>query len=355
MKNISAYTISLLLILIAISSCQHSNDNSDKKIFKYNESAGIASLDPAFAKDQAMIWATSQLFNGLIQLDSNLNVRPCIAKSWDISSDGLTYTFHLRPDVYFHKSECFTNSTRNVVASDFVYSFNRILDEKVASPGRWIFSEVDSEGSQHAFSAPNDTTFVIRLRQPFSPFLSMLGMPYCFVVPHEVVNHYGADFRQHPIGTGPFKFQLWKENTKLIMRKNPNYFETDNNGNPLPYLDGIAITFIIDKQTVFLEFIKGNLDFMNSLDASYKDELLTQTGQLRTKYSNKINMHSQPYLNTEYLGFLMENNDSPIKDKRIRQAINYGFDRRKMMKYLRNNVGIPGCYGFIPKGLPHKN
>ena len=180
----------------------------------------------------------------------------------------------------------------------------------------------------------------------------MLGMPYCFVVPHEVVEHYGADFRQHPIGTGPFKFQLWKENVKLVMRKNPNYFEKDEKGNNLPYLDGVAVTFIIDKQTVFLEFVKGNLDFMNSLDASYKDELLTQTGQLRDKYKNKINMHSQPYLNTEYLGFLMDNNDSPTNDKRIRQAINYGFDRRKMMKYLRNNVGVPGCNGFIPKGLP---
>ena len=224
MKNTAAYIISLLLTVLAISSCQHGNDNSDKKIFKYNESAGIASLDPAFAKDQAMIWATSQLFNGLIQLDSNLNVRPCIAKSWNISNDGLTYTFHLRPDVYFHKSDCFADSTRCVVAADFVYSFNRILDEKVASPGRWIFSEVDYDGSQPAFFAPNDSTFIIRLRQPFSPFLGMLGMPYCFVVPHEVVEHYGTDFRQHPIGTGPFKFQLWKENTKLVMRKNPYYF-----------------------------------------------------------------------------------------------------------------------------------
>ena len=102
MKNIDVYTISLLLTLFAISACQHRNDNAEKKIFKYNESAGIASLDPAFAKDQAMIWATSQLFNGLIQLDSNLNVRPCIAKSWDISPDGLTYTFHLRPDVLIY-------------------------------------------------------------------------------------------------------------------------------------------------------------------------------------------------------------------------------------------------------------
>lgn len=350
MKKTALYMAALLLSLMW--SCKSSDPNADKKIFKYNESAGISSLDPAFAKDQAMIWATSQLFNGLIQLDSNLNVQPCIAHSWQISPDGKTYTFYLRNDVFFHPSTCFADSTRKVVASDFVYSFNRILDEKVASPGRWIFNEVDYNNSTPAFSAPNDSTFVIRLRQPFSPFLSILGMPYCFVVPHEVVKYYGSDFRRHPIGTGPFKLQIWKENVKLVMRKNPNYFEKDEKNNNLPYLDGVAITFIIDKQTVFLEFVKGNLDFMNSLDASYKDELLTQTGQLRDKYKNKINMHSQPYLNTEYLGFLMDNNSSPTNDKRIRQAINYGFDRRKMMKYLRNNVGIPGCYGFIPKGLP---
>lgn len=352
MKKIYTY-IAIVLLAVFASSCSTEDVNADKMIFKYNESAGIASLDPAYAKDQAMIWATSQLYNGLIQLDSNLNVLPCIAHSWDISTDGKTYTFYLRNDVYFHNSECFDGDTRKVIASDFVYSFNRILDDKVASPGRWIFNEVDYIDNSPAFSAPNDTTFVIKLKQPFSPFLSILGMPYCYVVPHEVVEHYGQDFRKHPIGTGPFKFQLWKENAKLVMRKNPDYFEYDENGTRLPYLDAVAVTFIIDKQTVFLEFIKGNLDFMNSLDASYKDELLTQTGQLRSKYQDRINISSQPYLNTEYLGFLMDNSiDSPTKDKRIRQAINYGFDRRKMMKYLRNNVGIPGCYGFIPKGLP---
>ncbi len=340
------------LLLLIVIGCKNNTKYSDKKIFKYNESAGIASLDPAYAKDQAMIWATSQLYNGLIQLDSNLNVTPSIAKQWEISPDGITYIFHLRNDVYFHKNKLFKNNTRKVIASDFVYSFNRILDNNVASPGRWIFNEVAIENGKTGFSAPNDSTFIITLQRPFSPFLSMLGMPYCFVVPREIVEHYGTDFRQNPVGTGPFQFQLWKENVKLVFRKNPNYFEKDIEGNVLPYLDGIAITFIVDKQTVFLEFIKGNLDFMNSLDASYKDEILTQTGQLREKYLDRIHMTSQPYLNTEYLGFLMDGTDNPLKDKRLRQAINYGFDRRKMMKYLRNNVGTPGCYGFIPQGLP---
>lgn len=336
-----------IFILLLMASCSIP-DNSDKQIFRYNESAGIATLDPAFAKDQALIWGCSQLYNGLVRLDEQLQVQPCIAHSWDISPDGRTYTFHLRQDVLFHKSELFLtkDSTRHVVASDFLYSFNRILDPDIASPGRWVFSEVSD------LKAPNDSTFIVELKNPFGPFLSLLGMVYCSVVPHEVVDYYGTDFRQHPCGTGPFFMQLWKENVKLVMRRNEHYFERDSLGHPLPYLDAVAVTFIVDKQTTFLEFVKGNLDFMNSLDASYKDELLTRTGQLRDKYADRIDMVSTPFLNTEYLGFRMESPESPLHDRRIRQAINYGFDREKMMKYLRNNIGVPGTGGMVPCGLP---
>lgn len=340
-----AILIPLILLLVA---CHRPSEGDGKSIFRYNESAGITTLDPAFAKDQALIWATSQIFNGLVRLDTNLTPTPCIAKSWSVSPDGLTYTFILRNDVRFQKSPLFgtPDSTRCVVASDFLYSFRRILDPAVASPGLWIFSQVSDDG----FAAPDDTTFIVRLKEPFPPLLSLLSMPYCFVVPHEVVEHFGTDFRSHPIGTGPFHLQYWKEGVKMVMRRNDNYFERDADGNALPYLDAVAITFIIDKQTAFLEFVKGNLDFMNSLDASYKDELLTRTGQLRAKYADKIDMVSQPFLNTEYLGFLMDGSDTiPLA---VRQAINYGFDRQKMMKYLRNNIGLPATGGMIPCGLP---
>ena len=139
---------------------------------------------------------------------------------------------------------------------------------------------------------------------------------------------------------------------KLVLRKNPLYFERDEKGEALPYLEAVAITFVPDKQSEFMLFLQGKLDLLNSLDNSYKDELLTQEGKLSEKYKYKISLQKGPYLNTEYLGFYLDSPSSIIQSHAIREAINIGFDRKKMMTYLRNNIGFEGDKGFIPKGLP---
>lgn len=336
------------VIALTVFCCKDSTtSNRDHKVFRYNEHKNINSLDPAFSKDNTDIWATNQLFNGLVQLDDSLQVKPCIAKSWSVSEDAKTYTFTLRDDVYFHHDPLFgKDSTRTVTASDFEYSFNRLLDPQVASPGRWVLNQVEQ------FKAVNDSTFSMTLKQAFPAFLGLLTMKYCSVVPQEITSHYGADFRSHPIGTGPFKFKRWEENIKLVLRRNNNYFETDSKGQQLPYLEAVAITFLPDKQSEFLQFVQGNLDFLNSLDASYQDDILTRQGTLRDRYQNAVNMIRGPYLNTEYLGFYLDTDTPEIQDERIRKAINYGFDRKAMMTYLRNGIGIPAQGGFIPKGLP---
>ncbi|GGG59254.1 peptide ABC transporter substrate-binding protein [Bizionia arctica] len=319
-------------------------------MFRYNEHKNIGSLDPAFAKDNADIWAVNQLFNGLVQMDEALNVEPAIAKSWNISDDALTYTFTLKNDILFHKHHLFgIDSTRTVKASDFEYSFNRLLDQQIASPGSWVLNKVEK------FEAINDTTFQIQLKQAFPAFLGLLTMKYCSVVPHEIVEHYKGDFRSNPIGTGPFKFKRWEENIKLVFRKNETYFEIDEKGNQLPYLEAVAITFLPDKQSEFLQFAQGNLDYVSGLDASYKDEILTAKGDLREQYVNDVNMIRGPYLNTEYLAFYMDSSLPEIQSSVLRKAVNYGFDRQKMMIYLRNGIGIPANGGFIPKGLPGYN
>ena len=376
----------LLLVVLAAGCGQRQDDDEGLTIFKYNESAGILTLDPIYAKDLPHIWACNQLFNSLVAFDDKMNLVPMVAKSWEISEDGKTYTFHLRNDVQFHEDECFKEGTshldcfvprndakrqseveapeanrriegptsRYVTAQDFVYSFNRVVDKSLSSPGMWIFSSVKQENNQYAFTALDDTTFQIELSKPFPPFLGILSMTYASVVPHEAVEYYGDDFRSHPVGTGPFKFQYWKENVKLVFRKNPNYFERDEKGERLPYIDAVSISFLIDKQVAFLEFIKGKFDFMSGIDARYKDELLTYDGQLRKKYVNKIELITEPYLNTEYFSFFFDPNDplGPDRARALRQAVNLCIDREKMLRYLRNGIGEPGTGGMIPVGLP---
>ncbi len=345
----------VLLTLVINNSCTTKQNNSNKSVFSYNESSGIISLDPAFSRDQAHIWVCNQLYNSLVKLDDSLNITPSIAHSWEISEDGLIYTFHLRDDVYFHSDTSFKNLTRKVIASDFVYSFNRLLDPKTASPGAWVLSNVKNTEDVYAFNPINDSTLSIELKQSFPPFLGILSMKYCSVIPHEAVKHYGSDFRRNPVGTGPFKLQNWVENIKLVLRKNPDYFEK-HEGDQLPYLDGIAVSFLIDKMTAFMEFVKGNFDLISGIDPSYKDELLNRSGQLKSKFTNRFNMIEGPFLNTEYLAILIDTNlssanSNPLQNKNVRKAINYGFDRQKMIHYLRNGIGTPGTKGIIPKGM----
>ncbi|MGB2415049.1 MAG: ABC transporter substrate-binding protein, partial [Flavobacteriaceae bacterium] len=300
--------------------------------------------------DNADISAVNQLFNGLVQMDSLMNVVPAIANSWQISENAKVYTFELRSDVYFHTHELFgTEQTRTVTAHDFVFSFDRLRDPKLASPGGWVLQNVES------YKALSEQRFQITLKSSFPAFLGLLTMKYCSVVPKEIVAHYGADFRSNPIGTGPYKFKRWEENIKLIFRKNNRYFETNPKGDKLPYLEAVSITFLADKQSEFLQFIQGNIDYISGLDASYKDDILRADGVLKPRYASSVRMLRAPYLNTEYLGFYMDSEVSEYQSELIRQAVNYGFDRFKMMKYLRNGIGIPAVGGFIPKGLPGHN
>jgi peptide/nickel transport system substrate-binding protein len=203
----------------------------------------------------------------------------------------------------------------------------------------------------------NDSVVRIRLTGSFPPFLSLLAMPYCSVVPREVVERYGKDFREHPCGTGPFMLACWKEGVKLVMHRNPHYFQRGADGARLPRLDAVEVGFISDKQSAFIEFLKGNLDFISGLDASYKDELLTPSGDLQPRHRGRFRLEALPYLNTEYLGILLDTSleavrKSPLSDVRIRKALNLSFDRAGMIRYLRNSRATPGIYGFVPPGLP---
>lgn len=349
--------ITFLFVSILLLSCSQADKKNDQSstVFKYNEMAGITSLDPAAARSFENIWVVNQLYNGLVQMNDTLRVEPSIAKSWSISKDGLTYTFDLHPNIYFHDNKCFAEGKgRKVLANDFVYSFNRLLDATVSSATS-LLSNVNMN-EQNGFEAPNDSTFIIHLTKPFTPFLGILTMKYFSVIPKEAVEMYGDDLRSNPVGTGPFQFKMWEEGSKMVLVKNENYFEFEGTTR-LPYLAAVSITFIKDKETSFFNFLQGDIDMVSGIDAINTDKVLTPDGTLKEDYKTKFTMQTLPYLKTDYLGFLIDENmatlkDSPSKNKALRQAISYGFDRKKMVRYLRKNLGVPATAGFIPPGLP---
>jgi len=344
-----------VLLVLTFISCKNRSSDSEKKVFNMNLDQNVTSLDPAFARNQNAIWMMNQLFNGLVQVDSTLTPLPCIAKTWKISEDHLTYTFNLRNDVFFHDDPIFpAGKGRKVIAADFKYSFYRLIDPKVASSGGWIFS--DKVKDINSFIAVNDSTFQIKLTKPFPAFINLLTTLYCSVVPREIVEHYGKDFRSHPIGTGPFKFKYWKEDEILVMLKNEHYWEKVDK-QQLPYLDAVKVTFISDKQSAFMNFIKKDLDYFDKVDGSYRDDILTKSGKMTSKYKGKFNLRKGPYLCTEYVGILVDTSKaitktSPLRFKKVRQAINYAIDKPKLIKYLRNSIGMPATAGFIPHGMP---
>ena len=350
MKKSKLYIPLILIIGMFIFSCKNFSVDNELKIFRYNESSGITSLDPVFSNTKSNIWAVNHVFNGLVDLDENLNIVSSIAKSWEKSNDGLEYVFYLRDDVFFHESIYFENqnNTRRVVADDFIFSFSRLKDKEVSSPGRWVLDYFSDEKS---FVAINDTTLLINLKKPFPSLLNLLAMKYFSVVPLEVVEN--VNFSKNPIGTGPFKFKYWKDNVKMVFLKNDNYFEFKN-GERLPYLDAINISFINNPESLFINFLQSKIDFVSGHYPIFQEEFLTKNGFLKSKYKQSFRIDKTPYLNSEFLAF---NINKCIEEKNLlafsssRKALNYGFDRIEMVKYLRKNMVFPANAGIVPNFL----
>ena len=221
--QIASFGCKFAFVLFILHACKDKKQDKQYKIFKYNQDSDISSLDPAFARNQGNIWAINQLFNGLVDLDKSLKIVPSIAESWQISEDGKIYTFKIRRGVFFHDSEVFAEGQgREVTANDFVFSYNRIISRKTASPGAWIFNDKvlkvnDSTFSDTCFKALDNFTLRIHLQKSFPPFLQILTMPFACVVPKESIDKWGKEFRNHPVGTGPFKFKVWEEKSALIV------------------------------------------------------------------------------------------------------------------------------------------
>lgn len=347
----------LLFSLLLLQACSDHSNTGGYRILRYNEPAGITGLDPAVnAARVENIWILNQVFNTLVACDSANNLVPVLAKNWTCSEDGKTLLMHLRTDVFFHESPCFGKKrTRKMRAADVIFSLKRLLNSQVASSGTWVLEGLSLETNQ-GMENPDDSTVLFHLNEPPERFLRKISTPYAGITCEEAISYYGGSFRKNPVGTGAFYLKQWTEGQKLVLRKNTRYFVRDQRGRSLPYLDAIAVSFLKDRQSAFLEFLKGNFDFISGIDGSYKDELVTGGGTLNARYATTVRMYKTPYLKCDYLGFCLDSTASkPLprayRDARIRRAISLSINREKLIRYLRRSIGIAAESGIVPSSL----
>jgi len=332
----------------------------------------LRSLDPARVGDTASGLVASQIYEGLLELGDDLKLYPCLAQSWEVSQDGLVYTFHLRKGVHFQDDPCFPGGQgREVRAEDVKYSLERIADPSTLSTGWWLFNDrivgineyreelakAEKEGREprikgvEGIEVVDDYTLRIHLKKPFAPFKYVFAMSYTWVVPREAVDYYGKDFFKHPVGTGPFKLAEWSPGQQVRLVRNPNYWGKDEDGYPLPYLDGINIRLLRDVLIAFLEFDKGNLD-VSGIPPQVWDKVMNKDKTLKGKY-RKYKLRVTPTLSIDYYGFMMTK--EPFgSNKYLRQALNYAIDRQAIIDNVFNGRGIP-AKGVLPPGMPGYN
>ena len=354
--NIKPFKLLFLAAVVVgcFSGCA-SNLESDASVFRYNESANINSLDPAFARTLEPMWVVDQIFDGLVELDAAMQVKPCIAESYFSSDSGLTWTFVLRNNVRFSQAPEVPGleKGRQLVADDVVYSLNRIRDPQWASAGQWILDPLDRDAPGAGMEALGQDTVRFYLRESFPPFLGLLATAYANIVPREAVEYYGEAFRRNPVGSGPFQLAWWMEDVACVLHRNPIYWERDESGQALPYLEAVHIDFATDMGAEYQGLLQGRYDFMSGLHPAYMEEMLDANGDLRSRHAGELRMEKTPFLKTDYIGVLVESEGElwqPWLDKELRRALSLAVDRKGIAKSLRRGSVVP-TMDFVPPAL----
>jgi len=313
------FTISLLIFLTACSS-----QNRLEGYVYYRLNTNPTTLDPAFIVDVTGGSISAKLFNGLVRTGDDLSIQPDVAEHWFISKDSLVYTFHLKKGILF-------SNGREVKADDFKYSFERILNPKKLSPNRWVLEKILGaddfmKGRTHdvnGIRVLDGYTLEIRLKKPFSPFLSLLAMTAAYVVPSEEVERWGPDFSSHPVGTGPFIMAAWLPNREIKLIKRDDYF------NKPAKVKGIIYRIIPEDLTAVTEFDIGNIDVLTIPASEYS--------RYRSDATKQDLISSIQGLNTYYVG--LNCSKPPFNNPGLRRAVSYAIDREKILNTIYEKRG----------------
>ncbi|MCC7050432.1 MAG: ABC transporter substrate-binding protein, partial [Bacteroidia bacterium] len=367
----------LLLAVICItllSACGGGKNKSGEKhtakgpvfyggVFNMNEVEDFKNLFPLSVIEQASFSIASQVYQGLVRFNqSDLSIIPCIAESWAVNDNATIFTFKVRKGVKFHDDACFgSGEGREVTAQDIKYCFDKICESHPLNQGYFLFKDRVKGANEYYQSTLNKkplqggvsgikvvdaNTIQIDLLKPYSGFLNLLAMPYAWIYPKEAFDKYGMEMRTKCVGTGPFTVKEVKEGEAVILIRNPKYWDIDEYGNQLPYLDAVKITFIKEKKAELLEFRKQNLHFVYQLPLEMIDEVVGELEDAKAGGNPSFQMQVMPSLAVQFLGF--QTQLEPFKDKLVRLAFNYAIDRDAIVNFTLKGDGSPAKYGFVP-------
>jgi len=283
-------------------------------------------MDPHRTPSRHMWIVGWSLYDPLVIATDKGEILPNLAKSWEISADGLTYTFKLRDDVKFHDGTKFD-------AKAVKYNYDRIVDPKTGS----LLSN-DDIGPYESSTVIDDSTVAIKMKRPYGPLLRMLSLQEFAIISPTAAEKFGLEkFGRNPVGTGPFKFVEWVAQDHLTVAPNPDYTWAQTkvySHSGAPYLDKLIYRFVPDAQARIAALESGEVDAILSIPQT-EIARLEGTGKFQVL---KFNALGHP------TAFIMNANKAPTNDIAVRKALNMGLNRAQITSTLFANQNTP-AYG----------
>lgn len=330
-------------------------------VFNMNETEVLRSIFPLTMTQASAYRIASQIYQGLVCFDpGDLSIQPCLADRWEVDPTGTQFTFHLREGVYFHDDPVFPEGRgRAVTVEDVTRCFNAICRRGVGDQVFWLFQDRveganaayalppgESEPSVSGIQALDRSTVRITLAHPSPNFLQIIAHSGCWIYPQELVDTYGGDLMQHAIGTGPFRLKVARPGESIVLERNARYWDHDASGQQLPYLDGVRVTLVQDKDREIDEFLRGRLSMVLDVSLSRVDVLadsVDNTGKPR------FQTRSVPALAVQFFG--LNATKPPFNDVRVRRAVAMAIDRRVLVDSVLRSLAVEADHGIVAPGL----
>ena len=313
-----------LALLLALSMLPAAVAEDAPMVINIARPTDTVTMDPIFAGDNVDIWVMNLVFEGLVRTTADgKEIEPCLATGWEISDDGLNYTFHLREGV------CFSDGTP-VTAEDWEYSLERSLND-----GAWssLISSIED------VAVVDENTLSIALKNPSGSLLSCLAGFFCVVVPKDYYSSADSDtLATTPVGTGPFYLESWVPENNMCFKKNPYYWDEGH-----PVADEINFIIVADDNTRAMQLQAGQIDIATGISA-----------QMQTMLSGDPNINLVDFESTHVEYISMNYTSEKLNDVRVRQALTYATDRDAIITAVYDGMGTR-CTSFVWPAAPHYN